>query len=163
MCVCVCAWSQSKREYCLGVYSVLLRQTVSGAGPVAMLHFRCITLLTHVASYPNAGCKWEHTIGLQCAWRLDAFPQFGRDSRNLGKWVPHVWIEIWLYIPMGLTECFGSPRNWTFYRIKSIRTCTEAPDSPHFVIPAFLERVEAAVVAVRRKAVALTGRKGKIW
>lgn len=80
----VCIWSQSKREYCLGVY--LQRQTVSEASPGAMLHHRCITLPTQVASYPKVGLKWDHTILLQCGCTIYTFPQFGWDSRSLGKW-----------------------------------------------------------------------------
>lgn len=41
---------------------------MSGAGPTAAFHFRCITPLTHVASYPGAGSKWEHTVGLNHAF-----------------------------------------------------------------------------------------------
>lgn len=51
----VCIYSPSEWEYCLGVYSVLPKQTVSEAGPMAMLHLRCITLPTRVAWFPNAG------------------------------------------------------------------------------------------------------------
>lgn len=119
MCVfIVCLWSQSKKVYCLGVYSVLQRQTVSEADPGAMLHHKCITLPTQVASYPKLGLKWEHTILLQCTCTFYTFPQFGRGSRSLGRWkkkVPHVWTKIGLYIPMWLPECYRFPKHWTCF------------------------------------------------
>ena len=80
VCICVCTRSQSEREYCRGVYSV------HKSGPMAMLHLRCITSPTQVASYPSAGGKWEHTIVLRCTRTLYTFPHCGWDSRSLAKW-----------------------------------------------------------------------------
>lgn len=82
VCICVytvCTWSQSKRDHCQGVYSVLLPQSVRN-------RLRCNILTTHVASYPNAGWKWEHRVVLQCTCTLYTFRQFGWESESLRKW-----------------------------------------------------------------------------
>lgn len=126
----ICIWSQSKTEYCLEVYCVLLSFTVSEAGSVALLHLRYVTFPTQVASYPNADWKWEHTIVLQCICTRYTFPQFGWDSWRLGKWkkVPHVWTKTGLYIAMELPECYIFPKHWTyFFRNKSVKTSADAP------------------------------------
>ncbi len=98
---------------------------------VTILHLRCIILPTQVAPYSNAGWKWEHTIVLQCTCTLYTFPQFGWDSRSLGKWkkVPHVWTKIGLYIPMGPAECFRFPKHWTSFSVKTSADARPSPSS----------------------------------
>lgn len=100
--VCVCMWSQSKREYCLCAFSFAGTNWINGYASPQMYY-----LTPH---------KWSH-IPMQAWSRSTGLYYIHFDSlagAQEVKKVPHVWIKIGLYIPMGLSECYRFQKHWTY-------------------------------------------------
>lgn len=69
---------------------LLLLQTVSEAGHMAMLCLRCNILTTQVASYPSLGWKWEHRVVFAMNLCIHFHSLVGTQEALDNSKVPHV-------------------------------------------------------------------------